>query len=96
MSFSDDARHLARGCLQIADNCGASGRVWGVSHTLTTASLFRRSDVYAVSRNIEMPAQAKMTPMMPNARDANDEVVLNGSPKSEPQVWRPLRSHFMK
>uniref|UniRef100_A0A8C5CB38 Vitellogenin 3, phosvitinless n=1 Tax=Gadus morhua TaxID=8049 RepID=A0A8C5CB38_GADMO len=50
-----------------------------------------KSDVYAVSRNIETPALAKMTPMMPNARDSNDEIVLNGSAivKSEPQVVFP-------
>ncbi|XP_063747653.1 vitellogenin 3, phosvitinless isoform X1 [Eleginops maclovinus] len=33
------------------------------------------SNVYAVSRNIEDLASAKITPMMPNAIDANDEVV---------------------
>ncbi|KAI9519363.1 hypothetical protein NQZ68_029530 [Dissostichus eleginoides] len=36
------------------------------------------SNVYAVSRNIEDLALAKMTPMMPNAIDSNDEVVRMG------------------
>nr|ADD63988.1 vitellogenin C [Thunnus thynnus] len=55
------------------------------------------SNVYAVSRNIEEPALAKMTPMMPNAIDSNDEVVHKGPavvrPESEeiqtPNTWHP-------
>ncbi|XP_074491254.1 vitellogenin 3, phosvitinless [Sebastes fasciatus] len=42
------------------------------------------SNVYAVSRNIEEPALAKMTPIMPGAIDANHEVVHMG-----PTVVRP-------
>ncbi|KAG7259865.1 hypothetical protein CRUP_005066 [Coryphaenoides rupestris] len=37
------------------------------------------SNVYAVSRNIEAPALAKMTPMMPVAMDANNEIVRSGA-----------------
>ncbi|XP_071388725.1 vitellogenin 3, phosvitinless [Centroberyx affinis] len=54
------------------------------------------SNVYAVSRNIEEPALAKMTPMMPNVMDANDEVVNMGPTvvKSESEImpsdlWHP-------
>ncbi|XP_070687869.1 vitellogenin 3, phosvitinless [Pempheris klunzingeri] len=42
-----------------------------------------RSNVYAVSRNIEDPALAKMTPIMPNA-DSNNEVV-----RMDPTIVRP-------
>jgi len=57
---------------------------------LTVPWSFRRSNVYAVSRNIEAPALAKMTPMMPLAMDANNEIVRNGAAivKSMPQVQR--------
>lgn len=41
------------------------------SFSFTTNS----SNVYAVSRNAEELALAKMTPIMPNAIDANDEVI---------------------
>ncbi|XP_062279606.1 vitellogenin 3, phosvitinless isoform X2 [Scomber scombrus] len=55
------------------------------------------SNVYAVSRNIEELALAKMTPIIPNARDSNDEVVRMGPsvvrPESEeiqtPNTWHP-------
>ncbi|XP_070765014.1 vitellogenin 3, phosvitinless [Enoplosus armatus] len=55
------------------------------------------SNVYAVSRNIEELALAKMTPMMPNAIDSNDEVVHIGPtvvrPESyqipRPNTWHP-------
>uniref|UniRef100_A0A4W6DUS7 Vitellogenin 3, phosvitinless n=1 Tax=Lates calcarifer TaxID=8187 RepID=A0A4W6DUS7_LATCA len=55
------------------------------------------SDVYAVSRNIEEPAMAKMTPMMPNAVDSNDEVSHMGPtlvrPEADqiatPNIWHP-------
>lgn len=52
--------------------------------TTPTPSFFNRSNVYAVSRNIEDLDSAKMTPMMPNVIDANDEVVHMG-----PTVVRP-------
>ncbi|XP_060890985.1 vitellogenin 3, phosvitinless [Labrus mixtus] len=42
------------------------------------------SNVYAVSRNIEEPALAKMTPIIPNVMDSNDEVI-----KVDPAVVRP-------
>lgn len=42
------------------------------------------SNVYAVSRNIEEPALAKMTPIMPTAIDSNHEVV-----RKDPTVVRP-------
>uniref|UniRef100_A0A3B4WJG0 Vitellogenin 3, phosvitinless n=1 Tax=Seriola lalandi dorsalis TaxID=1841481 RepID=A0A3B4WJG0_SERLL len=55
------------------------------------------SNVYAVSRNIEEPAMAKMTPIMPNAIDSNDEVAHMGPtvvrPESNqiitPNIWHP-------
>ncbi|KAM7409515.1 hypothetical protein PAMA_001141 [Pampus argenteus] len=55
------------------------------------------SNVYAVSRNIEDLALAKMTPIMPHAIDSNDEVVLMSPtvvrPESEevqtPNIWHP-------
>uniref|UniRef100_A0A3B4TIN1 Vitellogenin 3, phosvitinless n=1 Tax=Seriola dumerili TaxID=41447 RepID=A0A3B4TIN1_SERDU len=55
------------------------------------------SNVYAVSRNIEEPAMAKMTPIMPNAIDSNDEVAHMGPtvvrPESDqimtPNIWHP-------
>ncbi|XP_040896099.1 vitellogenin 3, phosvitinless [Toxotes jaculatrix] len=55
------------------------------------------SNVYAVSRNIEEPAMAKMTPVMPNAIDSNDEVARKGPtvvrPESDqivaPNAWHP-------
>ncbi|XP_056131908.1 vitellogenin 3, phosvitinless [Lampris incognitus] len=55
------------------------------------------SNVYSVSRNIEVPDKGKMTPMMPNAMDANNEVVRMGPTvvKSEefqgvmPNIWHP-------
>ncbi|KAM9848894.1 vitellogenin 3, phosvitinless [Aulostomus maculatus] len=56
-----------------------------------------RSNVYAVSRNTEEPALAKMTPIMPSAMDSNDEVVHMGPaivrPESTetlaPNTWHP-------
>ncbi|XP_076582051.1 vitellogenin 3, phosvitinless [Chaetodon auriga] len=47
------------------------------------------SNVYAVTRNIEEPALAKMTPIMPNAIDSNDEVV-----HMNPAVVRPESDQF--
>ncbi|XP_039984094.1 vitellogenin 3, phosvitinless isoform X2 [Xiphias gladius] len=55
------------------------------------------SNVYAVSRNTEEPALAKMTPMMHNAIDSNDEVAHMGPafvrPESDqmvpPDTWHP-------
>nr|CEF90400.1 vitellogenin [Sparus aurata] len=55
------------------------------------------SNVYAVTRNIEEPASAKMTPIMPMAEDSNQEVVSKGptvvSPESDefltPNTWHP-------
>ncbi|KAG7282894.1 hypothetical protein CRUP_020732 [Coryphaenoides rupestris] len=54
-----------------------------------------KSNVYAVSRNIEAPALAKMTPMMPVAMDANNEIVRSGAAivRSEPQVVPPNLWH---
>ncbi|KAG7282891.1 hypothetical protein CRUP_020729 [Coryphaenoides rupestris] len=54
-----------------------------------------KSNVYAVSRNIEAPALAKMTPMMPVAMDANNEIVRSGATivRSEPQVVPPNLWH---
>lgn len=40
--------------------------------------------MYAVSRNIEEPNMAKMTPIMPNAIDSNNEAIHMG-----PAVVRP-------
>ncbi|XP_065812413.1 vitellogenin 3, phosvitinless [Labrus bergylta] len=53
------------------------------------------SNVYAVSRNIEEPALAKMTPIIPNVMDSNDEVInVDPSvvrPESEtPNYWHPI------
>nr|AFA26671.1 vitellogenin C [Dicentrarchus labrax] len=56
------------------------------------------SNVYAVTRNIEEPTLAKMTPIMPNAIDSNDEVVHMGPtvvrPEPEqmltPNTWHPI------
>uniref|UniRef100_A0A665UXN5 Vitellogenin 3, phosvitinless n=1 Tax=Echeneis naucrates TaxID=173247 RepID=A0A665UXN5_ECHNA len=55
------------------------------------------SNVFAVSRNIEEPEMAKMTPIMPTARNANDEVVRQGPavvrPETDqvitPNIWHP-------
>ncbi|XP_043985509.1 vitellogenin 3, phosvitinless [Gambusia affinis] len=41
-----------------------------------------RSDVYAVSRNIEEPDSAKMTPIMAPSADSSDDVI-------EPYIWHP-------
>ncbi|XP_005800536.1 vitellogenin-like [Xiphophorus maculatus] len=41
-----------------------------------------RSDLYAVSRNIEEPDSAKMTPIMSPSADPNDDVI-------EPYTWHP-------
>ncbi|KAF7662833.1 hypothetical protein LDENG_00225900, partial [Lucifuga dentata] len=48
-----------------------------------------KSNVYAVSRNIEEPALAKMTPMMPTG--ANDETVQNSEPTpiTTANNWHP-------
>lgn len=43
------------------------------------------SDVYAVTRNAEEPALAKMTAIMPNAIDSNDEVM-----HKDPAFVRPV------
>uniref|UniRef100_UPI0037E9A8CE vitellogenin 3, phosvitinless n=1 Tax=Semicossyphus pulcher TaxID=241346 RepID=UPI0037E9A8CE len=48
------------------------------------------SNVYAVSRNIEELALAKMTPIMPNAVDSNNEVV-----RMDPAVVRPESDQVM-
>ncbi|AWP10878.1 Vitellogenin C [Scophthalmus maximus] len=50
-----------------------------------------RSNVYAVSRNIEEPAKEKMTPMVPTAIDSNDEVTLKGA-----TIVRPESDQMMK
>ncbi|XP_034562594.1 vitellogenin 3, phosvitinless [Notolabrus celidotus] len=55
------------------------------------------SNVYAISRNIEELALAKMTPIIPDAKDSNSEVVRTNStivePESEqfetPNAWHP-------
>nr|QAA78850.1 vitellogenin C [Channa punctata] len=55
------------------------------------------SNVYAVSRNIEEPAAAKMTPIMPSVIDCNEQVICTGptvvSPESDqmltPNIWHP-------
>lgn len=55
------------------------------------------SNVYAVSRNIEDPALAKETPIMPNVMDSSTEVIRTNpsiaQPKSEqvltPNTWHP-------
>lgn len=53
------------------------------------------SNVYAVTRNIEEPASAKMTPIMPMAEDSNQEVVSKGptvvSPESDEVQPQPFR-----
>uniref|UniRef100_A0A8C7NFI3 Vitellogenin 3, phosvitinless n=1 Tax=Oncorhynchus mykiss TaxID=8022 RepID=A0A8C7NFI3_ONCMY len=38
------------------------------------SSCYNRFDVYAVSRNIEEPSRAKMTPMMPDSVEANKDI----------------------
>ncbi|KAM7011880.1 vitellogenin 3, phosvitinless [Tautogolabrus adspersus] len=54
-------------------------------------SLFSiNSNVYAVSRNTEEPALAKMTPIIPNVKDSNDEVI-----KVDPTVVRPESDQFL-
>uniref|UniRef100_A0A8D3CBF9 Vitellogenin 3, phosvitinless n=1 Tax=Scophthalmus maximus TaxID=52904 RepID=A0A8D3CBF9_SCOMX len=53
-----------------------------------------RSNVYAVSRNIEEPAKEKMTPMVPTAIDSNDEVTLKGRNIWHPQTKMCTESHI--
>ncbi|XP_044057060.1 vitellogenin 3, phosvitinless isoform X2 [Siniperca chuatsi] len=48
-------------------------------------------NVYAVSRNIEEPALAKMTPMMPNAIDSNDEVIYMNPTVARPESYQTRR-----
>ncbi|XP_042368565.1 vitellogenin 3, phosvitinless [Plectropomus leopardus] len=63
-----------------------------------TELLSLSSNVYAVSRNIEEPASAKMTPIMPTAMDSNDEVTnMNPAvvrpepdPIRTPKAWHPI------
>uniref|UniRef100_A0A3Q2Y8B3 Vitellogenin 3, phosvitinless n=1 Tax=Hippocampus comes TaxID=109280 RepID=A0A3Q2Y8B3_HIPCM len=53
------------------------------------------SEVYAVSRNIELPTLPKMTPMMPRAIDSNSEIVhkdptvLKLETEEQPNNWHP-------
>ncbi|KAJ3598959.1 hypothetical protein NHX12_032922 [Muraenolepis orangiensis] len=50
-----------------------------------------KANVFAVSRNIEELALAKMTPMMPLAMDSNDEILRSGPTiVVPPQVWHPI------
>lgn len=42
--------------------------------------------MYAVNRNIEEPALAKMTPIIPNAIDSNEEVVHMGPTAVRPEA----------
>ncbi|KAF3690845.1 Vitellogenin [Channa argus] len=45
------------------------------------------SNVYAVSRNIEEPAAAKMTPIMPSIIDCNEQV--SSDQMLKPNTWHP-------
>lgn len=55
--------------------------------------------MYAVTRNIEEPALAKMTPIIPKAIDSNDEVVHMGPtvvrPESDPVQSTPVGDYSL-
>ncbi|KAM6922087.1 vitellogenin 3, phosvitinless [Xenentodon cancila] len=52
-----------------------------------------RSDVYAVSRNIEEPDQPKMTPVFPADFDSNEEVVHMDPTAVAPELQETLRAN---